>query len=790
MFLRKIELSGFKSFAGKTTLDFLPACEVDNKNKNCGITVVVGPNGSGKSNIADAIQWVMGEQSMKSLRGKKSEDVIFAGSGERARLGCASATLYFDNSDKKIPLDFSEVAVSRKLFRSGESEYLVNGSRVRLIDVIDLLAKAGIGKKSYCVINQGMSDEVLNASPIERRIILEDAAGVKQFQIKKDRALKKFKSTKNNLERVRELAKEIEPHLKMLKRQADKAQKGKEISQKLKEKQTKLFSYLWNTFQNEKSGSYEEKEQLGRKSMNAQREVDKLNDAISAESKKIQGIEKQDELEKKRDATREKINNLEKELVVTEGRIELLKERQSQQKIIQSIPVDLKYVQSNLEQIHCNQEKLIKRLEGVETLRELQEIKEFARAIQQNLHKLYLDVGNREVKVEKSLIKTTEEKEAKEKNRNLQERRERITGDINLIKEEEEKLNKKIKIEIEENKKARQHLFEIERELRAKQDKLNQLKDQFSEAKIKLARDEIREEDLINEAKEDLKINIKELKYDGHSVNADILRKEIAKLKMQMEQIGGIDPMVLKEYQETNNRFDFLVQESKDLEDAIDSLKEVVAEMDKKINEVFITAFVKINKEFTKYFRVIFGGGKAKLAKTKIKSQKSKVSDQGESVSGWKNQEAENGGDNLAESENDNEESENDKNSLSTKEEIGIDISACPPGKKISNLSMLSGGERSLTSIALLFAIISFNPPPFTALDEVDSALDEANARRFNHIVKELSNNTQFIMITHNRETMRQASLLYGVTMGENGISKLLSVNLEQVGKGGKLINN
>jgi len=773
MFLKKLELSGFKSFAKKTTLDFLPACEFNSGNKNCGITVIVGPNGSGKSNIADAIQWVMGEQSMKSLRGKKSEDIIFAGSGEKARLGCASATLYFDNSDKKIPLDFSEVTVSRKLFRSGESEYLINGSRARLIDVVDILAKAGIGKKSYCVINQGMSDEVLNASPIERRMILEDAAGVKQFQIKKTRAFKKIESTKKNLERVKELADEIEPHLKMLKRQAERAKKGKEVSQKLKENQIKLFAYLWNIFQSEKGESYEEKEQLGRKAINIQREADKLNDEMQTESKKTRGMEKQEDLERKRNNTRQKLNDLEKELVITEGRIELLKEKQFQQKIIQSIPVDLNYVQSNLEQIRRSQEKLIERLEKIETLKELQEIKEFARAIQQNLHKLYSAVGKREIKVEKSLVETDEKKDTEKRIKEFQENQEKTAKNISLLKESLEKLDKNIDDEIEEDKKARRHFFEVERQLRAKQDELNKFKDQFNEAKIKLARTEVKEEDLINEVKNELKINVNELNYDGQPINEEDLRKEIIRLKMKMEQIGGIDPMILKEYQETNTRFDFLVQESKDLEDAMDSLKEVVKEMDKKINEVFITAFARINKEFTKYFRVIFGGGNAKLTKTHNTKHITH---------------------NKQQTTNNNKEEEEDKESLEDgesnqpeKEEIGIDISACPPGKKISSLSMLSGGERSLTSIALLFAIISFNPPPFAALDEVEAALDESNAKRFNRIVRELSGNTQFIMITHNRETMRQASLLYGVTMGENGVSKLLSVNLDRVGKDGKI---
>src|SRR3989338_7702357 len=263
MYLKKLEINGFKSFANRTVLDFLPtfaeasAGKPDFEQKsalasiatrsvmNRGITVIVGPNGSGKSNVADAIRWAIGEQSLKNLRGKKSEDVIFAGTDKKARLGTASVTLYFDNSDKRLPIEFAEVSITRKIYRSGESEYLINGSRVRLLDIVDLLAKAGIGKDSYCVITQGMSDAVLNATPVERRAIFEDAAGVKQYQIEKERSLRKLASTEENLTRVESLLVEIEPHLKTLKRQAEKASQGKEIASRLHEKQLLLYGFLW-----------------------------------------------------------------------------------------------------------------------------------------------------------------------------------------------------------------------------------------------------------------------------------------------------------------------------------------------------------------------------------------------------------------------------------------------------------------------------------------------------------------------------------------------------------------
>ncbi|HLM84059.1 MAG TPA: AAA family ATPase, partial [Candidatus Bathyarchaeia archaeon] len=260
------------------------------------------------------------------------------------------------------------------------------------------------------------------------------------------------------------------------------------------------------------------------------------------------------------------------------------------------------------------------------------------------------------------------------------------------------------------------------------------------------------------------------------------LEREVARLKVLTEQIGAIDPLIVEEYEETQKRYDFLTGQSHDLEKAIVSLMEIIKEMDEKIKISFEETFKKVNSEFSKYFKIIFGGGSAEMVKMKIESRKS--------------------------AKDVEENSENDENDIADKDEpasadpryaegfgearatageVGIEIKACPPGKKISNLAILSGGERSLTSLALLFAIISNSPPPFAVLDEVEAALDEANSKRFGRILQELSNRTQFILITHNRETMRQASCLYGVTMGADGVSKVLSVKLDQVGEKGEI---
>ncbi len=783
MYLKKLEISGFKSFANKTTLDFLIE---SGKEKNLGTTAIVGPNGSGKSNVADALRWVMGEQSMKNLRGKKSEDIIFAGSGKKARLGSASVTLVLDNSDHLLPLDFEEISITRKIFRSGESEYLINGSRVRLIDIADALAAAGVGKESYAIVNQGMADSVLNATPLERRTVLEDAAGVKQYQIKKERSLRKLESTKQNLVRVKELTEELKPHMRLLKRQAEKAAQSESVARELREKQITLFSYLWHNFRREQATFNEAKDDLGRQMMNVQREVDKLNDELGKENKQE---EKDEELPKMENDLRQKRNTLsqlDRELIVLEGRIEIEKERQKNMRLIEeirveSIPVDFGYVKTALAELKLDQEKLIQRLAEVEELSELQDIREYARAISQKLYELKADIekGNKDkkedtAKLEKEHAEKVEkfEKEKAAQAAVLEEmvkRTQVIRDEIKKIEAETKVLEKKIEEAAAEGRESRRAFFELERKMRSSQDELNKFKDRFNEAKIALARVEVREEDLRREIKEALRVEPEELKEVTEKVERSIIEHEIGKLKIQMEQIGGIDPMVIDEYEETNKRFEFLSTESIDLEKAMLSLKEVIKEMDQKIEKEFAATYEEINKEFTKYFRIIFGGGNAHLTKVKVQSIRRRLKG-------------------LSEEEGEKADAEDVEEKEEEESQTGIDISACPPGKKIANLSMLSGGERSLTSLALLFAIISHNPPPFAVLDEVEAALDEANSKRFGRILTELSGNTQFVTITHNRETMRQASLLYGVTMGEDGISKLLSVRIDQIGQGGKII--
>ncbi len=237
MHLKRLELQGFKSFADRTILEFKP-----------GITAVIGPNGSGKSNISDAIRWVLGEQSMKSLRGAKSEDVIFAGTQNRKSLGFAEVSMIIDNEDKSLPIEYAEVTVARRLYRTGESGYFINKTPCRLKDVVELFMDTGIGRDGYSIIGQGKIDEILSNKSEDRRHIFEEAAGIVKYRARREESEKKLEQTKVNLIRINDILSEIEGTLEPLKIQSDKARRFLDLREELKSIEVGLFLYKIDTY--------------------------------------------------------------------------------------------------------------------------------------------------------------------------------------------------------------------------------------------------------------------------------------------------------------------------------------------------------------------------------------------------------------------------------------------------------------------------------------------------------------------------------------------------------------
>ncbi len=578
MYLKNLEISGFKSFAKKSILEF-----------KAPITAIVGPNGSGKSNVAEAFRFVLGEQSIKSLRGKRGEDLIFNG-GEGSRFNRAGVKVIFDNKKRSFNIDFDEVIIERIVNRDSLSEYLINGSQVRLKDIVELLAVAHIGASGHHIISQGEADRILNASIKERREMIEDALGLKLYQYKKLESIRKLEKTQENIKDVESLKREIAPHLKFLKKQVEKIEKVLEMKKSL-------------------VGFYQE--YFKREEMFLQ-------------------------------SQRKKIEN------------ELVKARETL--IIYPAKGGIDKT-SFIKQIDIFSE------EG-EKSENITEIKDILKKIRTFI-KEFTIIDDKEIEIKKLQINFL----------NTQEK--------SLIYEEEA------------------------------------FKKELSEAYVIAGRESV----------------------DFHKLNFEIeenrllqeeRRKNIEKIKIRIEDSGASNSAdVVKEYKEVEDRDIFLTRELDDLRKSAETLEGLIKELDVRLDTEFKNGIIKINIQFNHFFSLMFDGGSASLGS---------AYDEGE----------------------------------------GLEINVNLPRKKIKGLEMLSGGERALTSIALIFAVSQVNPPPFIILDETDAALDEANSRKYADMIENLSHYSQLILITHNRETMSRAGVLYGVTMGSDSASKLLSIQFEE----------
>jgi chromosome segregation protein len=768
MYLERIEIQGFKSFAQKTVLAFGRSAQsavLDSKKDQPGIACIVGPNGSGKSNVVDAIRWVLGEQSLKSLRGKKSEDVIFSGSEKKSRLGMAEVSLVINNRDGIMPVDYEEVAISRKLYRNGESEYFVNKTKVRLQDVIMLLAQANFGQKSYSIVSQGSIDQVIMSTPADRKDYFDEAVGVKQFQIKRDQSINKLETSWNNLRQVDALLTEVTPRLASLTRQVKRLERREKVEAELRELQQGYFGFLWQQLAN------------SIKEVSPKLEVEiieqkKLEQALNDFRSKLRAMETQDsrstvfdQLQQKYQAVLEEKNRLREEQLMLQNKIELAKQRV----IHRPSAMPLTDIISRLKEIKELHAKIISDLETASPASLAQ-----AKADASDLAVL---VSNLMSELESPKAKQQEPAEVDPQLladlADVQTDLTAIESRLNEARSAMEKFN-----EQEEKKKGA--FFDIQREITKAQDLYNAAASRVSSLRVEQARLETRQQDLQREIIDELQSLDWLKEYKVKEVNESESRGEIFKLKRQLELIGGVDPEVVNEYQQTKERFDFLSTQAEDLRSSISEMEKVIIDLDDKIQEQFDNSFKHINKSFSKFFNILFDGGKAELilikedpSQTEIKKENSNEDDlQGENYNPG-----------ILEALSEAEEKLSPRKFLKKrtgKVISGIDIVATPPGKKVSSITMLSGGERSLASIALICAVIANNPSPFVILDEVDAALDEANSQRFAKIVGELADKTQFIVITHNRATMHQASILYGITMGDDGISKLISLKLEE----------
>lgn len=755
MYLTKMELQGFKTFAKKTQLSFLPP-----NSDRFPITTVVGPNGSGKSNLADAIRWVLGEQSLKLLRGKKSEDVIFSGSEGRGRSGFAEVSLTLNNEDGVMPIDYSEVTITRRLFRDGSSEYLLNESKARLMDIQLLLAQANVGQRSYSVVGQGMIDHILVSTPEERKAFFDDATGVKQFQIKRHEAVLKLKRTLENLGDVEMLLREIEPRLRSLKRQANRLEKRGEVEERLHTLEDLYYGDQW----------WKLVDNLDK----ARKQYDAAEKEIAGERKELQALEAQVNAievkdEKEDDSELKQLQQQYRELQRSKNVV-----RDAQFKVEKEMELAKVRAQSNWAPLPLV--KIVQEVgfivEGLKNLKSLKELKEVLGAIDQvlnrssDLRKKLQRPNPEDIKPDPKLVKELAAKKKEE---------EKLSAELAKLEQAIDQYAKK-------EKTVRTELIEMQRGLREKQRQIHLLENRRNTLQIDLARYEERQQALIREMDEfmkerGMKLRGEKRKEREQAVTSDTY-PEIQRLRYKLELIGGIDPEIIKEYEEIKERHEFLEGQVVDLRSAIKSTEKIIKELDEQIEKQSRRAFGKINKEFQRYFKILFGGGSCALVKVTRDEQPEEEGTQLQGVT------PERVFKDTGEEQREKEDRIADKLKKHESHIVGIDIQATPPGKRLKALNLLSGGERALTSIALISAIMAVNPSPFVVLDEVDAALDEANTLRFATILEELSKNSQFIVVTHNRATMEKADILYGVTMGNDGVSNLLSVHLEDVTNG------
>ena len=715
-FLKRLELQGFKSFAPKTVLDF-PA----------RIVAIVGPNGSGKSNIIDALRWVLGEREAKQLRGEKLENLIFSGTPKHPAAGLARVALYFDNKGKQLPLDFEEMAVMRKIDRSGTSQFFCNDAEVRLKDLLPILARARLSSRGLNMIGQGESDVFVKSTPEERRMMMEEVLGLREFRIKKNQSERRLENARINMDKVKAMLDELAPHLRVLRRQKNRFEKRNEVEIELRELENRYFSFHYQALEKELKDLVLPMEQLQKAAKEKQREIEILE-------KKLREIDKQSD----EPGESQKIKA---ELA------ELAERRLSLQKNLARLEVKREF-QAAGRHDHSSQElsdvihALSDDLEASLVLDDLAKIKKVLSDWVQKLKNLFKGGDFSDLVADEKKLQA-EISEIENRTRALRLSEEKIL-------EIQKSLNQEFRRQIENLEEKKNALRSLEEKIQSKT---------FEKEKIHLRLGELeREWQSFGRFLADLK----NLQWDGQAIDSAEAEKKMMRLRAELAAIGEIDQSLVKEAEESEKRHEFLSRELADLEKASTDLKNLIKELEERIHNDFKNAFHLINEEFNKYFRLMFSGGRAKLKlvvpKPKMEA-KPEVGDEGVSE---------------PEVKLEPEPAEEKKEPIA-----GVEIDLNLPKKKITNLEMRSGGERSLVSMAALFALIAVSPPPFLVLDEIDAALDEENARRFSELIKEFSRHTQFVIVTHNRSTMEAADALYGITMGDDGVSKVLSLKLE-----------
>ena len=808
MNFKQLEITGFKSFSEKTTF-FIEK----------GLTGIVGPNGCGKSNIVESLRWCMGENSAKSMRGSGMEDVIFSGTSNRPSKNISEVSLLLDNQNKEGPAqyeEFDEISIKRKIEKDKGSKYYINNKEVRARDVQTFFADLSTGAHSPSLISQGRIGQLVTAKPIERKSILEEAAGISGIHARRQEAETRLNAAENNLKRADELKKQQQKQLDNLKKQAEEATRYKEISGEIKQIEAGLYFLKISEIEKDKKQILEKLSELDDEISAISIDFNHNNTLLEEENKKLSPLR-----DKKMEsaAKLQKLNLDMENLVEEESRVKSLQDKL--EKSIKTIESDLERERSisldaDLNEKRLSEEKdaLLKtenELLTVETnsTKELKESKNLLEGLQSQLDSM-LDQIEKDIDEDKKLLKETfrelkqlvkkitssQEDYAEKygKDRSIQsdsiKRKERIKNiDVELknwrnLKSNSEKMNSelssrknKLFLELNDNQKNPERIAtskgqnlqnlentkkrneEIENELIAAEKKYNSINQNLKEIQIKLsdlkenkARNEAtvegienRKKDLLHSVKNELNINDEASLLPQSDLNNISLNdlptleeqsQKVEKVKKKRESLGSVNLRADEETKKYETEIKKMEDDRADLFSAIVKLKSSIDELNQKGRERLLEAFTKVNRKFNEVYTKLFNGGTAKIE--------------------------------LVDSDD--------------PLEAGLEMYVSPPGKRLQSISLLSGGEQALTAMSLVFAVFLVNPSPICVLDEVDAPLDDANVTRFCSLLDELTKitKTKFIIITHHALTMSRMHRLYGVTMAEQGVSQLVSVDLQK----------
>lgn len=745
MYLQELTINGFKSFAKKSELEF-----------SAPITSIVGPNGSGKSNVAEAFRFVLGEQSVKSLRGKRGEDLIWGGSESVSRGNRASVAVHLDNTKRIFAIDFDVIKIERVVHRDGQNEYFINDSQVRLKDVQELLAAANIGSTGHHIISQGEADRILSASGRERREMIEDALGLKVYQYKKNEAEKKLEKTVANIEQVQSLRREHSPHLTYLKKQVARVEKSLQLQTELKtvyaeylKREDTYIGFQVDRLNAARVAPAHARDDLTKKLAEA-KNILRTAESKSGNSAVSQAEEKLAEARQARQSAFRSLNQIEGQIAYLTKRIET---KQQQKPTTQTQFVSVASYESLINKIEGEVEKALKRDDVALLKRALSDIVHTLKVfITRNEPTALQDTKAEETELRElaNQIKTLEanHEATKETEQKAQTAYDTVRASIEAEALSNRDAERAVFSLVSEQRLVEIDLEKIDRELSVLDRDRNEFKQELQEAVtlIKSAAAQYFSFEIIDNG---VAVTIEQIVNEDRSAQHD-RRRTLEKLKIRLEELGiGATDDVVKEYKDAVERDEFLAREITDLESSVTKLQSLITELNEQLNERFVAGIEKIATEFNRFFVLMFGGGKAELKRIKPKVK-------------------------VVNAESGDISSEDEEGS-----QEGVELDVALPNKRVKGLEMLSGGERALTSIALIFAMSQVNPPLFIILDETDAALDEANSRRYGDMIQALSEKSQLILITHNRETMSRAGILYGVTMGSDGVSKLLSVKFE-----------